>query len=99
MINLSEKNDNPVYDADYLLSNLCARGMLLMFYADNDLAIEVAKHPFRSAFGAVDRDDAEVFRSNRLNPLLDLARRLPDESCFRARKFPFPGFRNHPIVS
>jgi hypothetical protein len=76
-----------------------ARGMLNAGRFDKDLAIEVAQHPFRSAFGTVDRDDAEVFRSNRLNPLLDLARRLADESFFRARKFPFPGLRNHPIVS
>ena len=76
-----------------------ARGMLHAGRFDKDLAIEVAKHPFRSAFGTVDRDDAEVFRSNRLNLLLDLARRLPDESFFRARKFPLPGFRNHLIDS
>jgi len=40
-IRLSEKNDNQVYEAEYLLANLCARGMLLMFYADNDLIMEV----------------------------------------------------------
>lgn len=40
-IRLSESNNNPVYEAEYLLANLCARGMLLMFYADNDLIMEV----------------------------------------------------------
>jgi hypothetical protein len=40
-ITLSEKNDNPDHVAEYLLADLCARGMLLMFYADNDLIMEV----------------------------------------------------------
>jgi hypothetical protein len=40
-IRLSEKNTNPDYEAEYLLADLCARGMLLMFYADNDLIMEV----------------------------------------------------------
>ncbi len=40
-IKLSETNNNPVYEAEYLLTNLYARGMLLMFYADNDLIMEV----------------------------------------------------------
>ena len=40
-IKLSEENSNPDYEIEYLLANLCARGMLLMFYADNDLTIEV----------------------------------------------------------
>lgn len=40
-IELSEANSNPEYEIEYLLSNLCARAMLLMFYADNDLTIEV----------------------------------------------------------
>jgi hypothetical protein len=40
-ITLSEKNDNPAYEAEYLLANLCARGMLLMYYDDNDLIMEV----------------------------------------------------------
>jgi hypothetical protein len=73
--------------------------MLNLRRLDEYFTVEVAEHPFGSAFGAVDRDDAEVFRSNGLNPLLDLARRLPDESFFRARNFPFPGFRNHRTVS
>jgi hypothetical protein len=40
-IGLCEKNNNPSNEAEYLLANLCARGMLLMFYADNDRNIEV----------------------------------------------------------
>ena len=40
-ITLSEENDNPHYVAEYLLANLCARGMLLTFYSDNDLIMEV----------------------------------------------------------
>jgi hypothetical protein len=40
-IRLSESNKNPDYEAEYLLANLCARGMLLMFYDDNDLIMEV----------------------------------------------------------
>jgi len=40
-IRLSEKNDNPDYDAEYLLADLCARGMLLSFYADNNLTMKV----------------------------------------------------------
>lgn len=40
-IALSEKNENKEYEAEYLLAELCARGMLLMFYDDNDLIMEV----------------------------------------------------------
>ena len=40
-IRLSEMNDNPDYEAEYLLADLCARGMLLTFYDDNDLIMEV----------------------------------------------------------
>jgi hypothetical protein len=40
-IRLSETNDNPDYKAEYLLADLCARGMLLTFYDDNDLIMEV----------------------------------------------------------
>jgi hypothetical protein len=35
-IALCEKNKNPSYVAEYLLANLCARGLLLTFYTDND---------------------------------------------------------------
>ena len=38
---LCENNNNTAYEAEYLLADLCARGMLLMFYADNDLAMKV----------------------------------------------------------
>jgi hypothetical protein len=37
----AEKNNDKDYEAEYLLANLCARGMLLMFYDDNDLIMEV----------------------------------------------------------
>jgi len=40
-IQLSEKNSNSVYKAEFLLYNLCARGMLLKFYDDNNLFMEV----------------------------------------------------------
>ncbi len=40
-IELSEKNNNPDYAAEYLLSDLCSRGMLLLYYADNDLSGKV----------------------------------------------------------
>jgi hypothetical protein len=37
-------NDNcpsPQYEAEYLLSNICARGFLMLFFSDNDLSSEV----------------------------------------------------------
>jgi len=40
-IELSEKKHNPADEAEYLLADLCARGMLLLYYADNDLSMEV----------------------------------------------------------
>ncbi len=40
-IDICEKNTNPSYKAEYLLANLCARGLLLTFYADNDMKNEV----------------------------------------------------------
>ena len=40
-IKLSETNQNPDHEAEYLLADLCARGMLLTFYSDNDLIMEV----------------------------------------------------------
>jgi hypothetical protein len=40
-ISLSETNTNPDFDAEYLLANLCASGMLLMFYDDNELIMDV----------------------------------------------------------
>ena len=39
-IQLSEKKNNGVYKAEYLLNNLCARGMLLEYYDDNNLSLE-----------------------------------------------------------
>ncbi len=40
-IKLAEKNDNNQYESEYLLADLCARGLLLMFYDDNELIMEV----------------------------------------------------------
>ena len=40
-IRLSETNDNQDHEAEYLLADLCARGMLLTFYDDNDLIMDV----------------------------------------------------------
>ncbi len=42
-IELSDKGTVPseAWEAEYLLSNLCARGLLLLFFADNDLSGEV----------------------------------------------------------
>jgi len=40
-IKLAENNINKQYEPEYLLANLCARGLLLMFYDDNDLIMEV----------------------------------------------------------
>jgi hypothetical protein len=41
-ISISEKNTpQPQDEAEYLLANLCARGLLLVFYSDNDLSSEV----------------------------------------------------------
>lgn len=39
-IRLSEKNNNPAYEAEYLLANLCARGLLIKFYDDNNHVLE-----------------------------------------------------------
>lgn len=39
-IRLSEKNNKVSLEAEYLLANLCARGMLLKFYSDNKLTLE-----------------------------------------------------------
>jgi hypothetical protein len=40
-IELSEKKHDHSDDAEYLLTDLCGRGLLLLFYADNDLSMEV----------------------------------------------------------
>jgi hypothetical protein len=40
-IGLCEKNNNQLYEPEYLLANLSARGLLLTFYTDNDLKNEV----------------------------------------------------------
>ena len=38
---------------------------------DDDLAVKVTQHPFGPSFGAVHRDDAEVFRSDLAQPGLE----------------------------
>jgi Tetratricopeptide repeat len=40
-ISLSEKSTNAENQAEYLLSDLCARGMLLLYYSNNDLMMDV----------------------------------------------------------
>jgi hypothetical protein len=40
-IHISESNDNPDYEAEYLLADMCARGMLIMYYDDNNVITEV----------------------------------------------------------
>jgi hypothetical protein len=40
-IELCEKNEDPRYEAEILLANLCARGLLLLYYTDNELSFEV----------------------------------------------------------
>lgn len=40
-IKLSENKNNPSYEAEYLLADLCARGLLLTFYSNNGLNNEV----------------------------------------------------------
>ena len=40
-IRLSGKNKIPAYEAEYLLTNLCARGMLLEYYNVNNLTMDV----------------------------------------------------------
>ena len=42
-IYICEQPHNMANDIDYLLSNLCARGMLMLFYSDNGMSMEVIK--------------------------------------------------------
>jgi hypothetical protein len=57
-IDLSDNDNCPStkYETEYLLSNICARGLLLLFYADNDLSGEVIPlatstyRPLRNSF-------------------------------------------------
>ena len=37
---ISENNNNPAHDAEYLLANLCSRGLLIKFYDENDHIME-----------------------------------------------------------
>jgi hypothetical protein len=40
-IEICEKKSYSADEAEYLLTNLCARGLLLLFYSDNDLNLEL----------------------------------------------------------
>ena len=40
-IRLSGKNKIPAHEAEYLLANLCARGMLLEYYNENNMTLDV----------------------------------------------------------
>jgi len=40
-IHLSGKNKVPAYEAEFLLTNLCARGLLLEYYNENNLTMDV----------------------------------------------------------
>jgi hypothetical protein len=40
-IRICEKHTNPSEEAEFLLANLCARGLLMTFYSDNELRNEV----------------------------------------------------------
>ena len=40
-IRLCEEDCPPAYEAEFLMANLSARGLLLLFYADNEISIEV----------------------------------------------------------
>jgi hypothetical protein len=39
-IRLAEKNTNPAYSAEYLLANLCSKGLLLKYYDENNHIME-----------------------------------------------------------
>lgn len=50
-ISLSEKCNDPLYESEYLLANLCARGILLTYYANNELnreAFHLAKNSYQN---------------------------------------------------
>lgn len=61
-IELTDNNNfpNPDYEAEYLLANLSARGLLLLFYADNGVSSEVIPlatntyKPLRKSFSFTD---------------------------------------------
>jgi hypothetical protein len=40
-MSICDSEHDPGYDAEYLLADLCTRGLLLMFYSDNNLSLEV----------------------------------------------------------
>ena len=40
-IQVSKKNTNPKYEAEYLMYNICARGLLLKYFEENGLTVDV----------------------------------------------------------
>jgi hypothetical protein len=72
-----------------------ARGMLDSRRLDEDLAKEVAQHPFGSAFGAVHSHEAKMFRTDGLHPLLDLTCGFANETPLRDSRFPFLALCDH----
>ncbi len=54
-------------------------GVLDLGLLDQDVAVEIGEHPFRAGLGTIDGDDAEVLRSDLLDPGLDRARRFGNQ--------------------
>ena len=42
-VEICEKPHSQIDEAEYLLANLCARGMLMLFYSDNSISMEIIK--------------------------------------------------------
>ena len=64
-IELSDSNKVPytAYEAEYLLASLCAKGLLLLFYADNNLswqAIPVVRKVYRPLMRSFDYTDSST---------------------------------------
>ena len=62
---------------------------------DEHLAVEIAEHPFRAGFGAVDSDDAEAFRADFLHAGLDQALRFAQYGWTDFAGFARIAFRSH----
>ena len=52
---------------------------------NEDVAIEIGEHPFGAGLGTIDGDDAEVLRSDLLDPGMDRSRGLGDRGGRRER--------------
>lgn len=61
-IKLCESDHDQAYESEYLLANLCARGMLLMYYADNNLSFELV--PLASATYKYIRNSFDYYTSS-----------------------------------